>query len=294
MSRLAIRGHATRGKEVIETLEMLGGENKHHINTLEENLLYKIRKGDNVIIATYPNSDSSSTFTLEEFLEKFPYKVGDKVIYKSEVQRISNMKWDCDLNKVIYTMNTACGIYDCYDVSWIKPYKEKTFIKCVEKPIDICLFGEQKTMKEQIKIDIPKGYEIASIDANQVLLKRIRPKYPKDFDECCYTLEACVEAYFDHEGDNPYSNDYEQELEHKLICLRKLLICRDAYWKLAENWKPNWSDNNIKYIITIAENKIYTDVSYIFNYVLSFPTEEMRDKFCENFKALIEQCKELL
>lgn len=28
MANLAIRGHATRGKEVIEILEMLGGENK--------------------------------------------------------------------------------------------------------------------------------------------------------------------------------------------------------------------------------------------------------------------------
>jgi hypothetical protein len=30
------------------------------------------------------------------------------------------------------------------------------------------------------------------------------------------------------------------------------------------------------------------------NVVLSFPTEEMRDIFYENFKELIEECKELL
>jgi hypothetical protein len=28
--------------------------------------------------------------------------------------------------------------------------------------------------------------------------------------------------------------------------------------------------------------------------ILAFPTEEMRDTFYENFKDLIEQCKELL
>lgn len=30
MARLAIRGHETRGKEVIELLEMLGGKNDNH------------------------------------------------------------------------------------------------------------------------------------------------------------------------------------------------------------------------------------------------------------------------
>lgn len=30
MANLAIKGHATRGKEVIEILEMLGGENGYH------------------------------------------------------------------------------------------------------------------------------------------------------------------------------------------------------------------------------------------------------------------------
>jgi hypothetical protein len=30
------------------------------------------------------------------------------------------------------------------------------------------------------------------------------------------------------------------------------------------------------------------------NTILAFPTEEMRDEFYENFKYLIEQCKELL
>lgn len=37
-----------------------------------------------------------------------------------------------------------------------------------------------------------------------------------------------------------------------------------------------------------------TTPNCIANYLLDFPTAEMRDAFYENFKDLIEQCKELL
>lgn len=81
----------------------------------------------------------------------------------------------------------------------------------------------------------------------------------------------------------------------------RLRICRDAYWQVAgeelglENpWEPYEEDE----LFIISNNRISgvykshgicTD-----NFILSFPTEEMRDAFYENFKDLIEQCKELL
>ena len=109
-----------------------------------------------------------------------------------------------------------------------------------------------------------------------------KPQYPKTYEECCDILElsytsCCV--------------GYEEDL---LDDFQKLLICRDAYWKLAGDWKPDWKDGNTKYIITFSQNKVYKDVSFIFNYILAFPTEEMLDAFYENFKNLIVQCKELL
>ena len=79
MLTLAIKGHATRGSEVIALLEMLGGINKYNILTTEENFLYCCREEDDAIIVTYPDSTDQKVFTLEEFEEKFPYKVGDKV-----------------------------------------------------------------------------------------------------------------------------------------------------------------------------------------------------------------------
>lgn len=83
---------------------------------------------------------------------------------------------------------------------------------------------------------------------------------------------------------------------HDIVNLQKLLICRDAYWKIAGNWKPKYKegvDNNY-YTIHTFNNKITLYGTSHRNAILSFPTEEMRDAFYENFKELINETKELL
>jgi hypothetical protein len=74
--------------------------------------------------------------------------------------------------------------------------------------------------------------------------------------------------------------------------LRRLLICRDAYWKIA----GEENKGNIDYVICYAGGKIIrTNIpNSAYNHILNFSTEEMRDAFYENFKDLIESCKELL
>ena len=76
-----------------------------------------------------------------------------------------------------------------------------------------------------------------------------------------------------------------------------LLIFRDAYWKIAgeqmglgKPWDP--CDTKDKYILRRAKEEILK--GYNISSVLEFPTEEMRHAFYENFKDLIEKCKELL
>ena len=64
---------------------------------------------------------------------------------------------------------------------------------------------------------------------------------------------------------------------------------------MGEPWEPDWLDDDTKkYVITSSKVfETFGGLGYI-NYILTFPTEEMRNAFYENFKALIEQCKELL
>ena len=59
---------------------------------------------------------------------------------------------------------------------------------------------------------------------------------------------------------------------------------------LDKPWGPDFTqDSGSKYSMLFANC-----VSITGSRILAFPTQEMRDAFYENFKDLIEQCKELL
>ena len=135
-----------------------------------------------------------------------------------------------------------------------------------------------------------------------------KPKYPKTYKECCEILG--VSPYYNlryHTYEKGFDcfiskDDKRYPLEDKLNVLGKLLICRDAYWKIAgeemelgKPWEPDWSNNNeTKFCIYTTQNIIDLDLFGVDNRILAFPTEAMRDAFYENFKDLIENCKELL
>ena len=136
------------------------------------------------------------------------------------------------------------------------------------------------------------GYELQE-DGYFSWVKK-KKEYPKKFVECCTIL---------------YPNDNFQIVSqrvkgHKgdlLFHFQKLLICRDAYWEIAgeemglgKPWEPDWNDSNPKYTITVLEDKLVKHFALTQNYILAFPTEEMRDAFYEAFKELIEKCKEFL
>lgn len=85
--------------------------------------------------------------------------------------------------------------------------------------------------------------------------------------------------------------NYRSEL---LDNFKKLLICRDAYWKRIGDWRPDWTNSQIKYVITCQNDTILSCVMHARNVVLAFPSISLRDEFYNNFKDLIESCKELL
>jgi hypothetical protein len=65
--------------------------------------------------------------------------------------------------------------------------------------------------------------------------------------------------------------------------------------RLGKPWEPDWEDENQKkHIISSWLGTIQDLEENFVSLPLAFPTEEMRDAFYENFKDLIEQCKELL
>jgi hypothetical protein len=80
-------------------------------------------------------------------------------------------------------------------------------------------------------------------------------------------------------------------------------MCRDAYWKIAgkemglgKPWEPDWRKTEERKFCFIRrnDNVVTKWETKTITRFLAFPTEEMRDSFYNNFKDLIEQCKELL
>lgn len=74
--------------------------------------------------------------------------------------------------------------------------------------------------------------------------------------------------------------------------LRKLVILRDYY---NEGWEPDWEDGDeYKYCIKNFGNELYTiDLDYSAR-VMTFKTPEIRDKFLEEQRELLEIAKPLL
>ena len=159
-------------------------------------------------------------------------------------------------------------------------------------------------MEKTIKIDIPKGYEFAGVDNQQVVFEKINFQYPKTYEECCKILGVNPERILtlNWRSENVLQR-YELKAEGLFTNLYKLKICRDAYWKLygeqmrlGKPWEPDWNDcTQRKFGLYTLENEIRCiNLQVLKNIILVFPTEEMRDVFYEHFKDLIEQCKELL
>ena len=156
--------------------------------------------------------------------------------------------------------------------------------------MDNCPYNKQKTI-----IEIPEGYVLKDENGKEILTSKIilekkKPKYPKTYEECINKLDthkvvaACA---------------WEKEMK----ALQTLLVCRDAYWKIAgeemglgKSWEPEYKSlmDNHFYVIYTFNGVVEKRSTSHRNAILPFPTEEMRDAFYETFKELIEECKELL
>jgi hypothetical protein len=147
MANLAIKGHQTRGNEIIEIFEALGGVNTDN-NEGDWEIMYYLLEDMPImvhskrVVSTYKSIEIHSGFalknqkekyaffTLEEFLEKFPYKIGDKVTLcrDKSIWEISGFKWDSEVNIIKYIIKRES---DCvsgwHTTDELQPYKEENY-----------------------------------------------------------------------------------------------------------------------------------------------------------------------
>ena len=144
-------------------------------------------------------------------------------------------------------------------------------------------------------VSLPNGYIFEDengnvINATKIVLEKKKKEYPKTYEECCVALEYI-----------PHTDDIIGYKWNILQSLQKLLICRDAYWKLygkdmglGKPWSPDLTDKVNKHCIEFRDCGV-CKVTYSYtSRIFAFPTKEMRDAFKENFDPDIEICKELL
>ena len=131
---------------------------------------------------------------------------------------------------------------------------------------------------------IPHWLEIEKAEGDEIILKPKIMEPPKTINDCLYYLELDPRFL---DGVIGYSGK-------ELAALQKLIICRDAYWKFARNWLPDWQDSNLKYCIKSIGADVVKGSDATICCILAFQTEELRDAFWNNFKDLIMECKELL
>lgn len=288
--KLAILGHKTRGHEVIELLKIMGGK-ICAFDYDSDGYAYYIDTS-NMIICSNENTikqnlDKYQLFTLEEFWEKYPFKVGDKVIDEADgcPGVVCEMKWDEGLSDMKYCVAFGNGI----DFGWfandsINFFKIKKNENLEENKFPS--FELMFKMNDELEYKIPDGYEITEVSKDKVFIKPIKSKYPTTYEEC-YD-EGNTELHF------IYVDKDERDLYESFI---QLIRCRNAYWKIAgeemglgKPWKPDWNNLSTNHEFIKINKGCFTYSSRL----LVFPTTEMRDAFSENFKDLIEQCKELL
>lgn len=101
-------------------------------------------------------------------------------------------------------------------------------------------------------------------------------------DEHSY-LRSCTNKYTGDDNRNVFPSREEAEA---CLALSQLLQWRDKY---NEGWKPNWSnDKERKSVISYNDYFLETKYSIKDHYVLAFKTEEIRDKFVDDFRELIQ------
>ena len=131
-----------------------------------------------------------------------------------------------------------------------------------------------------ITFETPKGYKFRQRVFDKFVFEKMNDR-PTDIIEALEILDLSMLRE-------------ENYRKGQLYALQQLLIFRDAWWKMADDWKPDWEEYDNKFCLQVINNEIYSCDREVLSCILAFPTEEMRDAFHENFKGLIEQCKELL
>ena len=170
--------------------------------------------------------------------------------------------------------------------------KEKGFEEDFEEdyehpyPIEVDFKGEQALYKNDGSGFM--NFPTLSTKPYEVVLEGFEQKAPaKTYEEA---LKWCIGNLKDYRECvcTEYVNEKQ---ENALEALRKLIILRDYY---NEGWEANWEEQKRKYCILVDKKEIDITDNETISRVLYFKSGEIRDKFLEEQRELLEIAKPLL
>lgn len=154
---------------------------------------------------------------------------------------------------------------------------------------------------KELKIQVPEGYEIDRENSTfeKIVFKKIENELPKSWEDLYEVggwfvdFQSKVVTSGSMRTADSVKNRFPTEEEAKAcVALAQLCQLRDRY---NDGWKPDWNiTSETKYVIEVSKNTIVKNFYGNRHKILSFKTEELRDKFLENFEDLIEIAKPLL
>ena len=154
---------------------------------------------------------------------------------------------------------------------------------------------------KEMKIQVPEGYEIDREKSTfeKIVFKKVEKELPKSWGELDnvsgYYVDKNSKVYncINHITVDDNRNIFPtREEAEECLALAQLCQLRDGY---NGGWKPDWKDDREKkHCIEFFKGKIQKNYYHVLKKVLCFKTQELRDKFLENFRDLIETAKPLL
>lgn len=281
--KIGIQGHFTRGKEIIQILESLGGINDGLHKGNNPNYYYELH--NNIIWCVSTKNIHFKYYTLEEFEKEFPFKIGDRV-ESLTTGFIGTIKK--------FSKN------GCYYVKYDNGNLAFTF----RKNLKLC-----KEMKEERNITLTldkakewynKGGELKEIALRAFTEKELN-SLPRSWEEFCEKypikpLEAviCSESTIvtcdcsdirDSDGDREICPSKKSVEAH--LAMIQLEQLRNCYNDNSDAWGWSYSiikRNGIPELVRGCDHDTF----------LRFKNEVIAIEFLKNFRDLIEKAGDLI
>ena len=296
--KIAIQGHSTRGKEVIQIFKDLGTEGlKDHTGSHIDWIYLRddsLRPNQLIVVTDiiFLKRHDYKVYTLEEFEKEFPFKIGDMVLRQGGIKPYEIIALELFMNKLCYRLDNGF-LYGPKILTIYKKMKE-------ERNITLTL--------DKAKEWFNKGGELKEIALQAFTEQELNP-LPRSWEEFCAIYSKVDDKEYFIEADsnivpvhavvpnhcrlmnsdrNICPSKKSAEAHLAMVQLEQLRDC----WR--NGWVPNWSDRSEKWCIALCGNELSVSITTIIPRFLTFPTKEVAKEFLKCFRDLIEKAKDLI